>query len=350
MKFVDYVKINLRSGDGGPGCCSFRREKFIPRGGPDGGNGGDGGDVIVRGTINERTLLDFQFRQHIKAARGGNGMGKDRHGRKGADAELEVPLGTLIQDAETGELLAEITDEAPVVLFRGGRGGRGNAAFKSSTNQAPREYQPGEPGEERWVVLELKLMADVGLVGLPNAGKSTLISRISRARPKIADYPFTTLTPNLGVVREEGFNSFVVADIPGIIRGAHEGAGLGHRFLRHIERTAILLLLVDVSDMADTPPMEQYRVLIEEMGAYGEALLEKPRAVALTKLDLCGGQSPADILAEMQALERHVFPISAATGQGLRELLRHLGPAVREIRTATTSHSSTHASVAIPRS
>lgn len=350
MKFVDYVKINVRSGDGGPGCCSFRREKFIPRGGPDGGNGGDGGNVIVRGTANESTLLDFQFRQHIKAARGGNGMGKDRHGRKGQDAELEVPLGTLIRDAETGELLAEITDEEPVVLFHGGRGGRGNASFKTSTNQAPREVQPGEPGEERWVALELKLMADVGLVGLPNAGKSTLISRISRAHPKIADYPFTTLTPNLGVVREEGFNSFVVADIPGIIRGAHDGAGLGHRFLRHIERTVLLLLLVDVSEMADTPPMEQYRILVEEMGAYGAALLEKPRALALTKLDLCGGQAPAEVLAELQALEPHVFPISAATGQGLRELLRYLGPAVRDYRAATTTHSSTHDAAATPRS
>ncbi|MBI3992733.1 MAG: GTPase ObgE [Candidatus Lambdaproteobacteria bacterium] len=351
MKFVDYVKVCVRSGDGGNGCLSFRREKFIPRGGPDGGNGGRGGHVVVRGTHNKNTLLDFRFRQHIKAGAGGGGMGKDRHGRNGEDTELEVPLGTIVRDAQSGAALLEVLDEVPQVLLHGGRGGFGNSHFKSSTNRAPRQWETGSPGEERWVVLELKLLADVGLVGFPNAGKSTLISRISRARPKIADYPFTTLTPNLGVVQDESFQSFVMADIPGIIRGAHEGQGLGHRFLRHIERTTTLLLLIDVTGGDERDPLEQYRTLLDEMALFSAMLTAKPRAVALTKLDLLpGGEPPAELVAALEAAGERVFGISAVSGLGLPALVRHLGAQVRALRAAEAATAPPRDAPSTPRS
>ena len=334
MQFVDYVKINIRSGSGGNGCSSFRREKFIPHGGPDGGDGGDGGSVSFRGDRGKSTLLDFRFRQHYRAGDGAPGKGKDMHGRRGEELVIEVPLGTVIRDAETGAVLSEVLDEEPLLCLRGGRGGRGNTRFKSSTNRAPENCEEGTAGEERWVELELKLIADVGLVGFPNAGKSTLISAVSKARPKIADYPFTTLVPNLGVVQGEGYDNFVMADIPGIIEGAHEGSGLGLRFLRHIERTALLLLLLDCSQ----PPEEvlhTHAVLLEEMRLYAASLPAKPRAVALTKAD--AAPEPAVVQGLITALEQRgerVFVISAVTGAGMPELRRHLSAQVAERRAA----------------
>jgi GTP-binding protein len=325
MKFVDYVRIQVQSGAGGDGCCSFRREKYIPHGGPDGGDGGQGGDVVFAGTHSKSTLLDFQYQRHFKAGDGGHGRSKDMHGRGAETLVVSVPVGTVVKDAETEEVLLEILDERPQLLLKGGRGGKGNARFKSSTNRVPMEYELGEPCQERRVLLELKLMADVGLVGLPNAGKSTLISRISQARPKIADYPFTTLVPNLGVVKTAGYESFVVADIPGIIAGAHEGAGLGVRFLRHIERTALLLLMVECAGPEGHDPLAQYRVLLEELRLYSAPLLDKPRALALTKTDLL---PPADVeslrAALAEATGERIFPISAVTGQGVEELVRFL--------------------------
>ena len=256
MKFVDSVKIHVRSGNGGSGCTSFRREKYIPQGGPDGGDGGKGGDVFLVGDNSKNTLLDLSFQQHQHAENGKNGGGSDKHGRNGKDLRIPVPLGTVAKLDETGEVLQEVIEKKDYLVFTGGRGGRGNARFKTATNRTPDYHQPGEPGTECWVRLDLKLMADVGLVGFPNAGKSTLISRVSHARPKIADYPFTTLVPQLGVVKPESSDPFVIADIPGIIEGAHDGRGLGDRFLRHIERTASLLLLLDVSGFSENPPEE----------------------------------------------------------------------------------------------
>ena len=328
MQFIDYVKINIRSGKGGNGCSSFRREKYVPRGGPNGGDGGHGGDVMFKGNAGKNTLLDLRYRQHYRAQDGKAGKGKDQHGRNGETLVIEVPLGTLVRDVETGQVMVEVLAETPQPTLQGGRGGKGNARFKTSTNRVPEQWEEGFPGQERWVELELKLIADVGLVGFPNAGKSTLISAVSMARPKIADYPFTTLVPNLGVVPSSHFDSFVMADIPGIIEGAHEGTGLGLRFLRHIERTAMLLLLVD----AFLPPEEllaEYRTLLKEMGLFSPGLLEKPRAVALTKLDL--NPSSGDMAQATEALEEageRVFPISAVSGAGLDALLNFLSGAV----------------------
>ena len=351
MQFVDYTKINIRSGKGGSGCSSFRREKFVPRGGPDGGDGGDGGTIYFRGTRGKNTLLDFRYRQHYRAADGAPGKGKDMHGRNGEDLVIEVPIGTLVRDADSGELLVELLDETPQLCLAGGRGGRGNARFKTSTHRAPEEWEEGSPGEERWVVLELKLIADVGLVGFPNAGKSTLISAISKAHPKIADYPFTTLVPNLGVVQTDGFESFVVADIPGIIEGAHEGTGLGLRFLRHIERTALLLLLIDCA-LSPEEALHEHTVLLQEMGQYSPELLAKPRAVALTKLDLNPGEPHLAALREgLEAHGERVFAISAVSGKGLGDLLRFLGREVATLRGAAAAPSDAPRSdPATPRS
>ncbi|MFT5143384.1 MAG: GTP-binding protein [Rhodothermales bacterium] len=302
MKFVDYVTAAIRSGHGGSGRLSFRRAKFEPMGGPDGGDGGEGGSVIVRGDKGLYTLLDLRYNRHHFAENGGNGGGALQSGKKGEDIVLRVPLGTVIRDADLGSVMGEVvTHGEEVILASGGRGGKGNTFFKSSTNQAPRHFQPGEEGEEFNVTFELKLMADVGLVGFPNAGKSTLVASISEARPKVADYPFTTLVPSLGVVRVGDFQSFVIADIPGIIEGAHEGKGLGIRFLKHIERNAILLFIIPID--ADDPA-EEYKVLLGELSSFNKDLLKKPRMIGITKTDLL----PPDDLKEYLDAVRATLP------------------------------------------
>lgn len=332
MQFIDQVKVYIKAGDGGKGCVSFRREKFIPRGGPNGGDGGRGGHIIFRATGNMNTLLDIRYRQQYLAKRGQHGMGRDMHGKNGGDLMIPVPLGTLIKDAETEEVLHDlVVDGQEFIAAKGGRGGMGNAHFKSSTRQAPRFAQPGEPGEDMTLFLELKLLADVGLIGLPNAGKSTLISSISSARPKIADYPFTTLIPNLGVVKHGDYSSFVIADIPGLIEGAHKGTGLGFQFLRHVERTSLLLHLVDISEMAEGDPVENFRKINKEMELYSPKLITKPQAVAGTKLDIKGDGEKLDSLAEY-CEDKHYdfFPICAVTGDGLKDLIKYLATKVDE--------------------
>jgi GTP-binding protein len=323
MSFIDEVKIHLQSGAGGAGCVSFRREKFIPLGGPNGGDGGKGGDVIFEVSPNLSTLMDLRHRPHQKARRGGNGTGKDRHGANGASLKIIVPPGTVIKDAETNEILADLTEEGQrVTLLKGGRGGQGNARFATATNKAPKFAQPGEPGEERWVRLELKLMADVGLLGLPSVGKSSFITKVSAARPKIADYPFTTLTPNLGVVEYKNYRSFVVADIPGLIEGAHEGAGLGHRFLKHLERTRLLVHILDLSWMPERDPLSEYETLNRELLLFNPELAQKPQIVAFNKIDLPVVQeNMRSILPWFEERKISVFPISSVTGAGIPELL-----------------------------
>jgi GTP-binding protein len=320
MKFLDETKVLVKAGDGGNGCLSFRREKFIEFGGPDGGDGGKGGDVIAEAHQGLNTLIDFRYRQHILAARGVHGMGKNRTGASAPDLVLKVPPGTQVFDEDGETLLADLTAPGDrACLARGGRGGRGNASFKSSTNQAPRRADPGQPGEERWIVLRLKLIADAGLVGLPNAGKSTFLAAVSAARPKIAPYPFTTLVPVLGVIRL-GDDEFVLADIPGLIEGAHEGAGLGDRFLGHVERCRVLLHLIDgtLDDVAAA-----WRTVRSELDAYGHGLAEKPEILALNKIDAL----PADeVDAKRRALEavagRQVSAISGVAGIGVDAVLR----------------------------
>ncbi len=326
--FVDYVKLYLRSGRGGAGCVSFRREKFVPLGGPDGGDGGDGGSILLRGNAQYWTLLDLKYRKFIHAPSGEPGKGARKNGRRGEDIILEVPLGTVARDADTDELLAEIeTDGQQVCILRGGRGGLGNWHFRSATNQAPEYAQPGTEGQERTVILELKLLADVGLVGFPNAGKSTLLAVLTDAKPEIADYPFTTLTPNLGIVRTRDYRSFVLADIPGIIEGASEGRGLGVQFLRHIERNAVLLFLVPV----DAPDVVgQYRILRQELRNYSPELEQTPHLLALSKCDLADADRLAQLQAELAAagLQAHVF--SSATQQGLESLRDRLWQLLQE--------------------
>jgi GTP-binding protein len=317
---VDLARIHVVAGNGGRGCVSFRREKYVPKGGPDGGDGGNGGSVWIHVDPHERTLLDCRDTHTYRAGHGGAGSGNQRTGASGADQVVRVPPGTLVRDAETGELLADLVGPGDTLLVaRGGRGGRGNRRFASSRRQAPRRADPGEPGEERRLELELKLIADVGLVGLPNAGKSTLLSRVSRARPKIAEYPFTTLEPHLGIVRLDDERAFVAADIPGLIAGAHEGRGLGFQFLRHIERTRVLALLVDASS-AD--PAADAGQVVRELEQYSAELAAKPRMVVLTKLDLVppeGRPGLADRIGMPDALA-----ISAHTGEGVREMLERL--------------------------
>ena len=324
--FVDRAKIFVASGHGGSGCVSFRREKFLPKGGPDGGDGGDGGNVIIVGDPHMRSLLDFKGGKHFRAQRGEHGKGANRHGRKGKDVIIRVPPGTMVYDADTGELLADIcSPDDRVVVARGGKGGKGNARYVTPTHQAPREWEPGEPGEERTLILELKLIADVGLVGLPNAGKSTLLSRLSKARPKIADYPFTTLHPNLGVVKYKNYTSFVIADIPGLIEGAHEGKGLGHEFLRHIERTRALVILIDVQS---EDPLQDYRTLFHELESYNPALLHKPRIVTFSKVDTLPPEQRKHP-AERQFREPVLY-ISSVTGEGLDTLVEQLNAMLNE--------------------
>ena len=329
MKFIDTARIRVRGGDGGAGCVSFRREKFVPKGGPDGGNGGRGGNVVLRGNRQLATLLDFRYRTVYRAERGQHGMGSRKTGSSGDHTVLEVPLGTLVREAHTHRLLGELLLHGQTLtVAEGGRGGRGNAEFATATNQAPRRYEVGRPGEEHEIELELKLLADVGLVGLPNAGKSTLISTVSAARPKIADYPFTTLVPNLGIVRIEPGKSFVVADIPGLIEGAHDGKGLGHQFLRHIERTSVLAFLLDATRQQ---LREDYQVLTKELRLFNRSLLSKPRVVVLTKMDALD-----DALRRRLARTRFgsspVVAISAVSGDGVPDLIRLLWGVVSSAR------------------
>lgn len=323
MKFVDEIKIHVQSGAGGAGCVSFRREKFIPLGGPDGGDGGKGGDVIFQVSPHLATLLDLRHKPHLKAGRGKHGMGKDRHGAGGDDLTILLPLGTVIKDAETDEVLADLSEPGQTVLFmKGGRGGQGNARFASATNKAPKFAQPGEPGEDNWLRLELKLMADVGLLGFPSVGKSSFIAKVSAARPKIADYPFTTLVPNLGVVPYKNYRSFVIADIPGLIEGAHQGAGLGHRFLRHVERTDLLLHILDISWMPDRDPVREYEAINHELAQFNAELAKKRQIIVINKLDLpVVRENLPNVLPWFTDRGLTVFPISAATGEGIPPLL-----------------------------
>ncbi|OFV85074.1 MAG: GTPase ObgE [Acidobacteria bacterium RIFCSPHIGHO2_12_FULL_67_30] len=339
--FIDEAKIWVKAGDGGNGCVAFRREKYVPRGGPSGGDGGDGGDVVLESTEHLNTLLPFRYNREFRGERGRHGEGSNRHGREGEDTLIRVPVGTILFEEESGERLFDFTASGQRwVAARGGRGGRGNARFASSTNRAPRRADPGETGEERRLRLELKLLADVGLVGFPNAGKSTLISRLSAAHPKIADYPFTTLEPCLGVVAVGEEESFVLADIPGLIEGAHQGHGLGTRFLRHIERTRLLVHLVDVS-ATGRDPAEDFRVVRNELGQFSAALLEKPVVVVANKLDQPGAAERAETLRAFCQREGMPFhAISALRGDGLNELRYLLGEKLRAAAPATPSPAS----------
>lgn len=326
MKFVDEVKVRIRAGNGGNGCVSFRREKYVPKGGPDGGDGGRGGDVIFEATDRKHTLLDFRFRHLFQASNGKHGSGQNRHGKGGESLILEVPVGTVVKEVETDEVLKDLDQAGEKwVAARGGDGGRGNARFTSSTHQVPRIAEDGGEGEERELLLELKLIADVGLVGFPNAGKSTLISAVSAARPKIADYPFTTLVPNLGVVQYDDAPPFVVADIPGLIEGAHAGAGLGVRFLRHIERTRVLVHLIDATQIPDEDFLLPYRQIEKELHTYSPAISEKKRIIVINKVDLIADTEKLDRMMRAYAREGHpVLAVSALRRDNLRELLRML--------------------------
>lgn len=328
MKFVDEAVIYVRSGDGGRGCISFRRERFVPKGGPDGGDGGRGGNVIIIAAQNLTSLLDFKYKQHFIAKRGGNGRGKKCHGKDAPDLIIRVPAGTVIKDIDKEEVIGDLVEpDEWLLIAKGGRGGRGNARFATSTNQAPRYAEPGESGEEKRIKLELKLLADAGIIGLPNAGKSTLIASLSAARPKIASYPFTTLTPNLGVVRYRDFKTFVVADIPGLIKDAHRGAGLGTRFLRHIERTSLLLHVIDISPEAGHNPLEAFEIVTGELSSFDPELLKKRHIVVLNKIDALGEEkrivTETENTFKRKGLE--VYSISAVTGEGVGNLINAIG-------------------------
>jgi GTP-binding protein len=328
--FVDEVEIQVRAGDGGRGCVSFRREKFVPRGGPDGGDGGRGGSVILEADEGLGTLLDFRYKRHYTARRGGHGEGSDRHGKNGPDLVLRVPVGTTVRDRDTGLLLGDLTaDGERLDVARGGRGGRGNARFATSTHRAPRHAEPGEAGEERGLRLELRLLADVGVVGFPNAGKSTLVARLSAARPKIADYPFTTLVPTLGLVRLDEDRSFVIADVPGLIPGAAEGKGLGLRFLRHLERTRLLVHLLDLDPATGRDPVEDWQTIQAELEAYSPGLAARPQLVAANKTDLEGAAARLKrVVAFGRRRRLPVIPLAARTGEGLAELRAAIGAAL----------------------
>lgn len=330
--FVDQAKIYVKAGDGGDGCLAFRREKYVPRGGPSGGNGGKGGDVYFRSTEHLNTLQGFKFQQHFTAGRGAHGSGSKRQGKDGADLYVDVPIGTQVYDADSERLIADFGAAGQVhKLAQGGRGGRGNAAFATSTNQAPRRVEEGLPGESFTLRLELKVLADVGLIGFPNAGKSTLISTISGARPKVADYPFTTLTPHLGVVTYDQYRSFVVADIPGLIEGAHAGSGLGDQFLRHIERCRILLHLIDVSALGPEDPAAAWKTVERELRLYGSGLEKKPQVVAAAKLDSADPDRVKQLAAFCRRSGLPYFQISAVTGEGVPELKRAIVDKLAEV-------------------
>ncbi len=329
--FVDRVEIFVKGGDGGRGCCSFRREKYVPKGGPDGGDGGNGGSVILRALANADNLAPLVNRRHWKAESGNSGEPSLRSGKSGHDLVVTVPPGTLVYDRERGHILRDLTNDGDeVIVGKGGRGGKGNKFFASSTNRTPRETQPGVDGEERWLVLELKVIADGGLVGLPNAGKSTLLSRLSQATPEIADYPFTTKHPNLGIVHLGHDHRLVVADLPGLIEGAHSGVGLGHEFLRHVERTRVLVHMVEPFPTDESDPVANYRTVRRELELYSQALADKPEVIAVTKCELTGS---AEIVARMQQeLGRDVAAISAVTGQGLAQLVGRIATTLNELK------------------
>ncbi|MBT4034703.1 MAG: GTPase ObgE [Candidatus Marinimicrobia bacterium] len=323
MRFVDYVKIKVIPGKGGDGIIAFRREKFVPKGGPAGGNGGRGGSIILKVDTQLHTLQDIRYHRIYKANRGKHGEGSLRHGKKGEDITVKVPAGTIVKDLHNGEVVADLqVNGESIVVAQGGRGGRGNAEFVTPTHQAPREFEYGREGRERELELELKVLADVGLVGFPNAGKSTLLSRVSRAKPKIADYPFTTLTPNLGIVKSGAYSSFVMADIPGLIEGAHEGKGLGIQFLKHVERCSVLLFLVDAND---EDPAESYRLLFEEVKKYSPGLIQRKRILAVTKMDSMVGVPK---MATFEPVD--LFPISSVSGEGLEDLIKALSTSISE--------------------
>lgn len=322
MDFVDQVTIHVKAGDGGRGCVSFRREKYVPRGGPNGGDGGNGGDVIIQAHSQLTTLLDLKYQKRYQAKRGEHGKGSDKHGRNAPDLIIKVPLGSVVRETETGRVLKDLIEpDDSIIVAKGGRGGRGNARFLTAQQRAPHFAEDGEEGEECWLQLDLKLLADVGLVGYPNAGKSTLISRISSAHPKVADYPFTTLTPNLGVVRLPDYRSFVVADIPGLIEGAHQGVGLGDRFLRHIERTKLLLHLVDVSVAADDPVIN-LRNINRELESFNPLLMEKSQIVVATKIDSLEKDKLSALQSFCEEIALPLIPISSHTGEGINVLLQ----------------------------
>jgi len=332
--FVDRAKIYVKGGDGGNGVVAFRREKYVPRGGPSGGDGGKGADVVLMVDSSLSTLADFKYKIHYKGKRGEHGQGSNKFGRSAEDLIIKVPPGTVVKDAETGEVLADLVEDGTkFIVAKGGRGGRGNARFVSSVHRAPDFAEKGEPGEERWIILELKLLADVGLIGFPNAGKSTLLSRMTAARPKIADYPFTTLSPNLGVV-ETGLGqgtSFVLADIPGLIEGAHEGMGLGHEFLRHVERTRLLVHVLDLSGI-ERDPVEAFYAINEEMVKYSEKLLEKHQIVAANKMDLAEARENFNRVKERLEKEGYeVIPVSGSTGEGIKELIKRISELLSKI-------------------
>ncbi len=326
--FIDYAEIELASGKGGDGAVTFRREKYVPKGGPSGGNGGKGGDIIIEAHHNLSTLLDFKYKRHYKADKGDNGASALKDGKNGEDIIIKVPIGTIIKDSESGKIIFDLDeDNKSVIIAKGGKGGKGNSNFATPTNQTPRFAEPGKPGEEKRIILELKLIADVGLVGFPNAGKSTLISTISSAKPKIADYPFTTLEPNLGIVRYKDYQSFTVADIPGIIEGAHEGKGLGHKFLRHIERTKILLFMIDVTS---DNFQRDFNILYNELKSYSPKLAEKKKIISLTKIDLLEESQLKKISKKkIKNADSPIILFSSVTKQGIPELLDYLWQAIK---------------------
>lgn len=343
MRFIDEARIEIKAGHGGRGCVSFMREKYIPRGRPNGGNGGRGAHIILKVDTRLTSLLDYKYRQHFEAPQGANGEGSDRTGRDGEDIILPVPMGTLIFDDTTGDLLVDLSQpDQKIIVARGGRGGKGNAHFTSATNQGPRFAQPGEPGETLTLRLELKLLADVGLIGLPNAGKSSLISRLTAARPKIADYPFTTLNPQLGVVKGPSGTSFVIADIPGLIEGASTGAGLGLEFLKHVERSHLLVHLIDISPDAPTEPDVAYKTINNELKAYARDLTRKPQWIALTKTDVCSPEDVERWKKRFARTRKPVFALSSATGSGLNDLVNKLVTSMAESKRPIAPAAETH--------
>lgn len=333
MKFIDFAKLFVTSGKGGAGCVSMRREKYVEFGGPNGGDGGKGGDVYIVGDERLSTLYDLRLHPHQKAGNGMPGLGNQKTGRQGGDKHMHVPLGTIVFNDETQEIYTEVLEPRSYLLLKGGLGGAGNMRFKTATNRAPRYAQPGLPGEECTIRLELKLMADVGLVGFPNAGKSTFISAISNANPKIADYPFTTMVPNLGVVQMQDFRSFVVADIPGILEGAHQGVGLGDTFLKHIQRSAILAFLIDASSLLETPPKETFEILLNELKQYAPELLDKKRIVLLSKIDALHEEvNIEEVKQQFKEMGEHLYPLSSVSGKGVNLITNKLADIVQADR------------------